>query len=171
MVLFFLNPDPFLSSVILTFEIIVDALIILGLRSENFMVSLRQSEPEIYHQLMGEYQDYMECTRAVQTGYYKRSVDNTAKYHLDTYSLDPYGKSNPKTQVITNLLKGAVQQTMEQQHQHQQQQQNQNSNTLWKKINAAVSSSILSPATSDVSNIGGSITQTGEKDLPILIKR
>ncbi|KAH3891191.1 hypothetical protein DPMN_015280 [Dreissena polymorpha] len=40
------------------------------------MVYLQENTPFDYHRLMSEYGRFLECTRAIQSGYYKRSIDN-----------------------------------------------------------------------------------------------
>jgi len=135
------------------------------------MTNLRHSTPETYTRLMNEYQAYMECTRAVQTGYYKRSVDTASKYPVDTYSLDPYGNSNPRTQVVTSLLKEAIRKTEQQNQQHKE---TQSSDSLWDSINDASKTRLPTPVASNipgVEHLRRSISPTQTEDLPLLIKR
>lgn len=117
---------------------------------------------------MNEYQAYMECTRAVQTGYYKRSVDNASKLQTDHYTLDPFGNSNSRTQVVTNLLKDAIRNSED-----QRQQEQQSSDILWKKIDNASNGIMTSSAGSvtGVDSLQQSSSPSQNKDLPLLIKR
>lgn len=50
-------------------------LLISGFDPESILVYMRERAPEDYRQLMSDYRVYLECKQMVQTGYFKRSID------------------------------------------------------------------------------------------------
>lgn len=137
----------------------------LDVEPEKFMLTLQQTSPHTYKRLMYEYQAYMECTRAVQTGYYKRSVDNPRSVnHHSEYLKDTNG-FNPNSQVVTNLFKDLIRKT--ERHQRKNKKKNE-SDMLWREI--AGESSDMLPSVAD-DNFRSSISPSQTKDLPVLIKR
>lgn len=140
-------------------------LLFLDVKPDDFMETFRQRHPHTYKRLLYEYQAYMECTRAVQTGYYKRSVDNPRSVnHHSEYMKDANG-FNPNSQVVTNMFKDLIRKT--ERHLRKNKQKNE-SDMLWREI--AGESSDMIPSVAD-DNFRSSISPSQTKDLPVLIKR
>ncbi|KAH3891014.1 uncharacterized protein LOC127867344 [Dreissena polymorpha] len=45
-----------------------------GINAADLMVHLLETSPFDYHRLRKDYSQYVDCTRAIQSGYYKRSA-------------------------------------------------------------------------------------------------